>query len=296
MFGPYRILHRFELIKPKIFPTYIFIKHDIDINTMQNPSPELIVMRQAVERGGEIVADLFDAILQITEKTSAADLRTQADIQSENIILEILKKDFPAYNILAEESGHYDNNSEYTFIIDPLDGTHNFVLGIPIFTISLALKKGNQIIAGVVHNPILKHTYYAETGKGAYRNEFPLKISTTSSLSRATISCNRGYHQGAELIDAVKIKLTPKTTRILTNWSPAHDYCLLAAGKTECMISNKTEIHDFAAGKLIAREAGARITDLAGNEETDMTNDQFIMSNNTGIHDEVVTLIKNLHF
>ncbi len=96
------------------------------------------------------------------------DFQTEADLESEKRILSILKTEFPKYNIYSEEDGKFYHDSEYTFVIDPLDGTNNFVMGIPNFSVSIALFCKNEAIAGVVYQPILDQTYSALKGKGSF--------------------------------------------------------------------------------------------------------------------------------
>lgn len=241
----------------------------------------------AAEAGGKVIRDYFGKVLEVQEKSSAADFRTQADTESEKIILSLLKEKFPEYNIFSEESGLIDNRSEYTFVIDPLDGSNNFVLGIPYFSVSIGLLRKDAVLAGVVHVPMLGDTYHAERGKGAFLNDIGIFVSKEVDLMRATISYVAGYNNHKEHYKDVLQRDIP-VKRNLFNWSSAADYCLLASGKIEAVVSNKTEVHDFVAGKLIAREAGAVITDFSGQPEISDKNDQFIASNNAIIHQQLL--------
>src|SRR5687768_13571695 len=121
---------------------------------------------KAAEAAGEVIAGYFGEVLEIEEKTTVADIRTKADTEAEAIVLHILKQSFPDAGIYSEEMGEIENDSPYRFVIDPLDGSHNFNLGIPNFTVSIALTRKRETIAAVVHHPILKKTYHAEKGKG----------------------------------------------------------------------------------------------------------------------------------
>ena len=122
----------------------------------------------AAESGGEVIKKYFGRVLELEQKSIAGDVRTRADTEAEEIILSTLQKDFPTFNIYSEEAGNIDKKSEYTFVLDPLDGSNNFVLGIPVFCVSIGLLKGKEIIAGVIYHPILKDIYFAEKGEGAY--------------------------------------------------------------------------------------------------------------------------------
>ncbi|MEK9151507.1 MAG: inositol monophosphatase [Patescibacteria group bacterium] len=243
----------------------------------------------AAEKGGEIIKKYFGDILEIEQKTVATDFRTKADLESEQAILAILSEKFPDYNIFSEETGLIDRQSEYTFVVDPLDGTNNFVLGIPNFSISIGLLKGDQCIAGVIHVPLLNQTYHAEDGKGAFCNGKRIFVSEETSLEKVAISYTCGYINNPQFeIELLKKLRSLNIKRYLTNWSPAFDFCLLASGKIEAIINNNNELYDYAAGKIIARESGAILTDFMEAAQNDRMTSQFIASNSQEIHNAVL--------
>jgi len=123
---------------------------------------------QAARAGGAVLLKYFGTSLATTRKTTAADFRTKADTESEAAILSILAAAFPAFNIISEEQGETDKKSDYSFFVDPMDGTNNFVLGIPNFTVSIGLMHKDEIVAGVVYHPLLDRVYHAQAGQGAY--------------------------------------------------------------------------------------------------------------------------------
>jgi myo-inositol-1(or 4)-monophosphatase len=247
---------------------------------------------RAAESGGRVLSKYFGKKLEITEKLSTADFRTRADLDSENEILKILKKAFPKFNILTEESGTVDNGSDYTFIIDPLDGSNNFILGLPTFTVSIGLMNRNEVVAGVIHHPVLNHTYYAQKGAGAFLDKKRLHVNNESDLTRATVEYTCGYMTpdgyGDKLIrnlHGMKIK------RFMNTWCPSYTFCLLAMGKIECIINNDNEVYDYCAGKIIAKEAGAKITDFEGKPETDEKANIFLATNGTAIHNKILGIV-----
>ncbi len=247
---------------------------------------------QAAVNGGDIIRNYFGEALDIEEKTTLADFRTKADTESEKAILNVITTKFPDFNILSEETGFVDNKSEYTFIIDPLDGSNNFVLGIPNFSVSIGLLKGDTAILGVIHLPILKHTYFAQDGKGAYLDKKRLFVNQESDIKKATVSYTCGYVNSREYTEKLKHNLNlVDIKRMLEYWSPAVEYCLLASGKMEAIINNKNEIYDYVAGKVIAREAGARITGFDGHPEINDRGNAFLASNGTKIHSQLLEII-----
>jgi len=246
----------------------------------------------AAEKGGKVLADLFGTHMKIEEKLTVADLRTDADVESEKAILNVLERDFPEYNIRSEESGTKDKGSDYTFVVDPLDGSNNFVLGIPNFSVTIALLKGDTVVSAVIHDPILKHTYHAEKGKGAWQDETRIHVNDENDIHRASVAYTCGYKGHEEFTKRIIVGLyNKKIKRTLMNWSPALDYCLLASGKIEAMIAIGKEPHDCLVGKLVIKEAGGMITDFEGNEEKSDDNETFIASNGTAIHEEVRSIV-----
>ena len=247
---------------------------------------------QAAYAGGKVIQNYFGQSLYIEEKSHITDFRTKADIESEEAILDILTAAFPDYTVIAEESGLQDKSSPYSLVIDPLDGTNNFVLGIPNFSVSIGLFHDDEIIAGVIYIPILDLLFKAEKGKGAWCNDERLKVNAIKEITKATVSYTCGYLKSFQEELPILKRLRGKSIkRYITNWSPAYDYCLLASGKIEGIINNENDLYDYAAGKLIAREAGALITTFSGEKQNDKDTSIFLMTNGTEIHQEFLEII-----
>lgn len=246
----------------------------------------------AAENGGKIVKKYFGEVLEVEEKTTLADFRTKADTESEKAILQVITNRFPDFNILSEETGLIDNKSEYTFVIDPLDGSNNFVLGIPNFSISIGLLKGEKVVVGVIHLPVLNHTYHAQERQGSFLDKKRLHVNKESNIKKVTVSYTCGYVNSSEYTERLKHKLNELgIKRMLEYWSPAVEFCLIASGKMEAIINNKIEIYDYTAGKIIAREAGALITDFDGKPENSDKENAFLVSNGTKIHQQLLEVI-----
>jgi myo-inositol-1(or 4)-monophosphatase len=248
---------------------------------------------KAAKAGGEITQKYFGKILELEGKSMPADFRTKADLESEKVIIKILSKAFPKYNIISEEAGEINKNSEYTFIIDPLDGTNNFVLGIPYFSVSVGLMKRDETVFGAIYNPVVGNMYYAEKNKGAYLNNKKISVNAESDLKNSTVSVVYAYKnykksQGKAVADLYK----GGTKRVLTNWSVLLDFCLLASGKIESMVICDIALYDFIPGKLMAKEAGAMVTDLEGKNEVNDKNNTFQASNGTKIHKKILEILK----
>ncbi|KKT00354.1 MAG: Inositol monophosphatase/fructose-1,6-bisphosphatase family protein [Candidatus Nomurabacteria bacterium GW2011_GWF2_43_8] len=251
---------------------------------------------RATHAGGKILRKYFSKTLSLKEKSTLWDFQTEADLGSEKAILKVLKTEFPKYNIHSEEKGKTNNNSEFTIVVDPLDGTNNFVLGIPNFSVSVAILNKKGAIAGVVYQPMLGQTYFAEKNKGATLNNKKINVNKVTNLNNVTVAYNCGYKtRRSHLAKMIGSLVTSEPKRVTFNWSPAYDYCLLASGKIEAVITDRgTEIYDFGAGKLIALEAGAKIIDFKGNKDANYINDEFIISNHEQTNKYILNIIKPL--
>ena len=251
----------------------------------------------AAHAGGKILKTYFGKIFNnIKEKSTAFDFQTEADIASEKAILKIIKEKFPIYNIHSEEEGKINKKSQYSIVIDPLDGTNNFILGIPNFSVSIAIFHKNEAIMGVVYHPILNQTFFAEKDKDAFLNGKKIKVNNVTDHKKITIAHTCGYKTSlsyiAKVFYSMFVDLNKK--RMTDNWSPAYDYCMLACGKIESVFTNGIEIYDFAAGKLIAKEAGAKIIDFNGKKGNNYLNNKFIISNTSEINNYILNTIKPL--
>ncbi len=250
------------------------------------------IIIEAAKAGGEILRKKFRGVLKIQEKSCAQDYKTEADTGSEEVIVKMLRKAFPDHSIFSEECGMIRGSSPYTFYIDPLDGTNNFVIGIPNFSVSIALTKGKEALFGVVRAPLLDVTYYAAKGEGAFENGKKIRPSAETALGRSTSAFAAGYRHPKKKVMRLTNALSGSTKRTLWSWSLAYDFCLLASGKIETLvIAGGVGLHDFLAGKLIAREADCVITTLDGKPERDDFNRAFVASANPAIHRAVLPLI-----
>ncbi len=250
---------------------------------------------EAAQAGGQILKQYFGQTLEIEQKSMAADIRSKADLGSESAILSILEKDFPDYNILSEEAGKIDKGSQFAFIIDPLDGSNNFIMGIPNFSVIIALQKNKETVFGLVYQPMLNNTYYAIKGEGAFLNGKSIRVNQKENINDVCIGLVWGYmfdQKNKEINSTITKKvIESEVRRVCLNWSVGIDFCLLASGKMEAIFNRGCELYDFVAGKLIAKEAGAVILDLDGNLEKDDSNDMFLAANNQRVGDELLKIL-----
>ncbi len=223
----------------------------------------MITACRAARAGGAILRSYFGQPLTVQEK-QGADIVTEADLAAEETICAVLRASHPAFSIFSEEQGLVGRETEYTWVVDPLDGTNNFVLGIPQFDVSIALTHQQETLLGVVYQPMTDTLWRASRGQGAWRNNTVLTVNATSDLQRAVIASVQGYQAPADLSQAIRHMLQNRVKRMLTNWAPALDWCLLAEGSLAALVSLDSEREDQLAGTCIAQEAGVLVTDLTG--------------------------------
>jgi len=248
------------------------------------------IFEKAARKAGRILSRDFGEIenLQIQSK-SVGDFVTSADLKVEQSILETLKYYYPDANYLTEESGHIKGDGE-TIIIDPIDGTSNFIHGIPHVAIVIAKMINSEITDGVVYNPILNEFYWASLGKGSWCNNKRLRVSKRHELTNCLVGTgipfsDRVYDKFYTELD----NLAKKTAGIRRLGSAALDLAYVSSGKIDGFWERDLNLWDICSGVLLVKEAGGRISEPNGNKWT--TNSRDITVSNSLIHDK---LIENL--
>ncbi|MFA6162467.1 MAG: inositol monophosphatase family protein [Methylobacter sp.] len=226
------------------------------------------VLENIIREAGSIALTHFRNLkhLKVTKKRPR-DLVTEADVAVEAFIQENLAKHYPQFGFWGEESGQSANQSA-RWIVDPIDGTHSFSRGQYFWSISVALEIDQELIFGAVYAPALNDYYSAVKGKGAWKNGEPISVSSESSLADAMIAtgfaCLRSYLKENNLQRFCRIaEITTGQRRF---GSAAMDICLVADGQVDAFWEQELNLYDVAAGVVIAREAGATITDFRGKE------------------------------
>lgn len=253
-----------------------------------NLSKEKKVMLLAAKQASKILLHYYGKKESIKEKPNKSLVAT-ADLESNDTIIKTIKKYFPTHSILSEESGFENKNSDYKWVIDPMDGTHNFLHKIPIFGTSIALEYKNEPILGVLHFPILDITTVAEKGKGAFSNGKRIRVSNKKNLEHSFVLYEFAYANRKEKTVFLE-KLIHKTIDIRNFGSAIYNLWLIATGKCDGYVLLSTHEWDVAAGFLIVEEAGGKITDLEGNKRK-LIQDKFIVSNGK-VHKELLSYLR----
>jgi myo-inositol-1(or 4)-monophosphatase len=249
------------------------------------------VAMSAAKEAGDILTQLSTKPLSYHMKTQR-DIQAEADLESEKAIKSRIKAAFPSHAVLAEESGKEGGDSEYLWVVDPLDGTINYARGIEEYAVSIALVQNGKIVLGVIYQPALDKMMVAEASKGAYLNDKELKLSGESELS----------HCLAATDTTSKLELRRRNFEILINvagavrhvrifGSTALHLARIAQGQLDFYFKTHINYWDAAAGALILQEAGGIITDLDGQPLTSASKD--ILAGTRAIHGQAIGLVKS---
>lgn len=242
----------------------------------------------AAQEAGKVIMASYARPIKVTYKGSGCGstaVLTEADLKAEQVITAILKKRFPNHNFYGEEKTREDNHSDYTWYIDPIDGSACFARKIPLFGISIGLVKNHQAVLGVLFFPALDLLLRAEKGKGAWANDKRIKVSQRPLqealyYSRSIYKWGRPYESSlARKVGIVKILNTS-----------SFELAQIAMGNAELYIC-KSVPHDVAAGVTIIKEAGGKVTDYDGSDW--QTDSAGAVASNGIIHDEVIKTISN---
>lgn len=248
---------------------------------------------------GEVAREAGDILLQYAAKRPPVeykgdwDVVTAADRASEKLIVERLRGRFPSHNLIGEEGGGVDHGSEYTWYIDPLDGTTNFTHSFPRYCVSIGLWKGNEGIAGVVFDPVNDEFFAAEKGSGAYLNNQPIRASSVDKLAGSLLSTgfpSARRHQDGNIQFFHQASMV--THGIRREGSAALDLSFVASGRLEAFWEFGLKSWDVAAGLVIASEAGGRYSTLKAGEYT--IGGHQLVTTNSLIHDELIQLFADV--
>lgn len=259
-------------------------------------SPNLNVMVKAVRKAGHRMIRDFGEVanLQVSQK-APGDFVSNADTMAEKILIESLHEDRPDYGFIGEELGitPAQHDSHFTWIIDPIDGTTNFLHAIPIFAISVALRQDDEIIAGVTYNPVTSELYYAEKGKGAFlmtpTGNVRLRVSGRKQLSYALVGSN-GFtnRKNRDTLD----KVVSKVASIRYNGCTTLSLAAVAAGQLDFYIATQFKLWDLAVGLLLIREAGGYVGSFAGATQLDQIVEQHtLLASNMVLKETVKKMI-----
>lgn len=247
---------------------------------------------EAAQAGAKQMQQFFNQSFSISNKEGINNLVTEADHASEKAIMDVIKRDFPDHFILSEETGEVKSNSEYKWIIDPIDGTINFANGIPICCVSIAVEKDGKMFLAAVYCPFLNEFYFAEKGKGAFLNDRRISVSSKTEVINSCLVTGFPYTYLDMPNGPLQVfeKLIRRGVPVRRLGSAAIDLCWVAAGRFDGFYEHKLQAWDSAAGFLLVEEAGGKVTDFEGGDFSPYQ--PHVLASNGKIHNELLKIVQ----
>lgn len=245
----------------------------------------------AAQIAGKYVLDSMTRLAEVDEK-GRADLVTNVDKTSENIIIEQIQQHFPDHSILAEESGESQKDADTLWVIDPLDGTSNYVHGYAKFAVSIAVQMEGETQIGIVYDPWDEELFSAIRGEGAFLNQTPIQTSKATSLDQCLLATGLPYEiseRWHQTFDLFKL-FYARTHGVRRDGSASLDLCYVASGRFDGFWEYDLHPWDVAAGLLIVQEAGGITSDFSDNESS-IYDTEFLASNGR-IHQQMLDILR----
>lgn len=237
----------------------------------------------AAKEAEKVIRKYYQGEFEVELKPDQSPV-TIADVETEKTIKGILLDAFPEHGFFGEETGKVNEDAEYNWLIDPIDGTKSFVRRYPFFSTQIALMKGKELIVGVSNAPMFNELAYAEKGKGAFLNDEPIKVSDITEMGKAALSTGNIASLAASLAWGDMGELIQRVNRI-RGYGDCYHYHLLASGKVDVIVESDVNILDIAALSVIVTEAGGVFSDLTGNA-LDLNTTTVLAAANQSLYDQ----------
>ncbi len=247
-------------------------------------------LQKITKEAGELALEFFKKEKNLTTlRGRSKEIVTKYDKLLDNFLIKKIKEKYPKDNLLTEESGFLKGSSDYLWVVDSLDGSSNFANKNPLFSISLALMKKKTLICSSIFAPAIGEFYFAQKGKGAFLNGKRIEVSKVSEISQAYILFCDGGEKKRERITKLFSKIFPKVKELRKIGSAGIELGWVASGRAEAFFVTRIDPWDVAAGVLLIREAGGKITDFLGNPWHLEKHD--LLFSNKKLHQEILDLI-----
>lgn len=234
---------------------------------------------RVIRQAGLISKEKFDNFVELRSKDEFGDVVTEVDYITEEIIIKQIVAEFPKHQIRSEEAGIIGSDSDWLWSIDPLDGTNNFAIGLPIFTTSITLMYRREPVLGVVYEPLTDRLFVSVIGKGTTCNNRPIQMSRNSNISKGNIGWIQG-HKVQNESRAVHLRqfIDVRFKRMMRLWAPTLQWCMLAKGDIDGIVLYNSEGDDLYSGILMVKEAGGIVVDFEGNPFVGMNEEPYIIA------------------
>jgi myo-inositol-1(or 4)-monophosphatase len=253
-------------------------------------SKELKAAKDVAREAGDLLMSYYGKI-HVKYKDDRSVV-TEADIESEKLIKSTLEAEFPDYSFLGEESGLDEKDGDHLWVVDPLDGTTNYMIQNPFFCVSIGLVRKGEPIIGVVYYPFVDELFSAEVEKGAYLNSKRIYVSKKERLEDSVVSfCNNRGETAIRRMANIFLDVKLVTNKLRQFGAGGLEMSYVACGRTESFMMPNTNLWDVAAGTAIVREAGGRVTDFNGNPYNMESLD--ILATNGSIHEAMLQILRD---
>ena len=253
----------------------------------------------ALKAAGEVLREGFGRAARISVKETDGSIVTDIDLESERVILEILRNQPEPFNIISEECGFVQADSPYTWVIDPIDGTSNFAAGLPWFGVIMALMKDRIPVQAGMYLPLEDRLYHAEKGKGAWMNDQPVRVSPARKLEETLLAYSFDHSRQPGKTES-EMRLLGRIAARVRNIRATNslvDFCYVADGRLGAVINQTTKIWDIAGPSLIITEAGGLVKNLQGMEldfevtAEALSNNYTIVASGRSVHRELLSIL-----
>ncbi|MBB3129404.1 myo-inositol-1(or 4)-monophosphatase [Paenibacillus rhizosphaerae] len=247
----------------------------------------------AAKEAGAIAKAHFDKLEKVDQKGDNGDLVTVVDHLAEERILELIHSTFPDHRIRAEESGDDGRHSDWMWLVDPLDGTNNYAIGLPAFSCSITLMYQGQPVMAVVYEPMIDRLFVSTRYGGTTCNGQPVTNVPAPAFNKATVAWIQGHVVGSSDDRATKLRnhIDQHTKRMMRLWAPTLQWCMLARGHIDAIILYNSEGEDLYSGVLIAKEAGMLVMDFEGNPFDAMTEEPYLIACHSDHRDYFLNMV-----
>ncbi|WP_256762142.1 inositol monophosphatase family protein [Cohnella sp. WQ 127256] len=248
---------------------------------------------QVVRQAGQIAKERFDHFDHLRFKDDFGDVVTEVDHLAEEVILKQILNKFPTHQIHSEEAGVFGTENDWLWLIDPLDGTNNFAIGLPVFTTSITLMYRREPVLGVVYEPLTDRLFVSVRGEGANCNNRPLHVKSNLNIFKGNIGWIQGHkvqndRRAVQLRQFIDINFK----RMMRLWAPTLQWCMLAKGDIDGIILYNSEGDDLYSGVLMVKEAGGIVIDFEGNPFTGMNEEPYIIACHPDHKEELINIVK----
>lgn len=243
-------------------------------------------------KAGVLLLKDFKKVKEYSRRGHSKAIKTIYDKASENLIKKMISAKYPEHSILSEETGYIEKNPNYLWIVDPLDGTGNFVNGNPLFSVSIAFMENNKLKYGAIYFPVSDETFFAEKGKGAFLNGKRIRVSKIDKIEKSYFVTCEGVEKSKKRKAKLYSTIISKAIDIRKLGSGSLECAWVACGRAEAYLTFKVPPWDVAAGVLLVGEAGGKVSDFKGNEWS-LRKCDFLASNSL-IHEKILKLVRNI--